>query len=268
MPNEGSRASHGAHAQAHQELRRGQTGRKIPAAAEHRQKIRIGGDVAVRHEQQGVQREGDRDHGGNKGNPDVPGLVSGPLRRAVGNPAAEIRAREAADACDKAVVPADVDNGHAMHAAEKKRHEIAHAVSNEGVQGAGKRKVAEGLALPEKSQHLQESRWRRVAARLRHAPRRLLDEQAHEHGEQQAWEAHDHEGRAPVEHLYEIGAADGADENAAVYAERIDRKRGGALLNREDVGNDRVGRRRASGFADPDAESRHEQLGKVLRRPA
>ena len=97
---------------------------------------------------------------------------------------------------------------------------------------------------------------------------RLPDRQLQHHGHDQAGRARDHEGGAPAPPLVDEAAHQEAEEGAERHGriEQGDGRR--APLVREVVGDQRLGRRGAAGFADADPHADQEQGGVVDRQPA
>ncbi len=116
---------------------RSNAGGKIPASGKYRQQVGINSDIAIRHEEKGVQGKWDGNDCGNERNPDIPRAVAGPFFHPVGYPSTEEGAGQTTRACDHAIVPADIKNRHTVNSAKEERHKVSHAVGDKGVQGAG-----------------------------------------------------------------------------------------------------------------------------------
>ena len=112
-------------------------GRKIPASGKDRQKIGINCNIAIRHEEEGIQSKWNGDDCRDEWHPDVPSAVAGPLFHPVGYPPTEEGAGQATHACDHAVVPAYIQNRHAVYPAKEEWHKVPHAIGDKGMQGAG-----------------------------------------------------------------------------------------------------------------------------------
>ena len=157
-----------------------------------------------------------------------------------------------------------------VRAFEHRRNPRTRAVADERLKAGAHRQPAETRPLPQQTEHRADRRRRaRIDAhRFRNAARRLLQRQAHDQREQQTGQADDHERGAPVERVVDPAAGERADHRADRNAERINAERGGAAVLREHVGDHRVRRRTAAGFANGHTDARQQQVGVALRESA
>ncbi len=88
---------------------------------------------------------------------------------------------------------------------------------------------------------------------------RLPQGQLGQQRQQDAGQAQDHEGHAPVEGGGQPAPEDSADHHTEGHAGEVDRQRRGSPAGREMVGQQGVRRRAAAAFADPHAHAEDEQ---------
>ncbi len=130
--------------------------------------------------------------------------------------------------------------------------------------------MQEGGTLDHPRQHRPERRRRRVTESrgVVMPPQRLADGEDEQQAEHDARQAGGDEGHAPVGVLGDEAAAGLADEGSGRHRQDEDRRRGGAAVAGEVVGQHRGGGRRSGRFPHPDAEAGDHQLGEALGQAA
>src|ERR1700761_9091150 len=108
-------------------------------------------------------------------------------------------------------------------------------------------------------------RWRvaYVDARVVLTTSRLTQREPLQKCEKNTWKAHDQKRRAPTPVESDKPACGASHECAEGYSKSVDGHRGRTPLSREVIGDDGDRGRRASRFADSDADPRYEQVREV-----
>ena len=135
----------------------------------------------------------------------------------------------------------------------------------EGLERRPDQYVAQGPEPPHEAKNVRDGLDLDRRARVGATSYRLAEEQAHQHGEDDAGSADDEERHSPAELVREDPAEGEAEERADRYAESVDGERRGAPLRREVVRDQRVRWRRAARLADPDPDACQQQLSEGSR---
>ena len=91
---------------------------------------------------------------------------------------------------------------------------------------------------------------------------------AHEYRQQDAGRAHYQEGHPPAKELIEPAACKKAEQNTDTHTHRVKADRAGPLPGSENIRDNRVRRRAATGLPYPDTDAGQQQLGKILHETA
>src|ERR1700722_13051429 len=142
-------------------------------------------------------------------------------------------------------------------AAEKWRRPVAEAELNVSCERETNQEQDVGFLAEDEPQGFTDRLLLGIYLRgLAPAANRLFYGEAKDQRDEQAWQTSDEKRAMPAIVLIDPAANEGTEKSAKDRAQLIDRHGHGALVAREEIGNDGGGGSRAGGFSDSDAEPR------------